>query len=249
MSKSKSVFMICPCCGSQVDKDSPELGRSISNFCELRTPLNSIIGFSHTLLDEEDGSLNNKQRENLDTILKGGEHLLCLINDIIDTAKIWSGSIEIQYQNLDLREVINGVVESAKPLIQGRPIQIKQELTDKALTVYADPLRVWQVLLNLLSNAAKFTIEGSITIRTQTIEEDNQQMAQITIQDTGIGIAAEDLDIIFDPFERKETPPTRAPSLDLGLAISKALVELQGGQLWAESEQGIGSRFHFTLPV
>ena len=241
--------MICPCCGSQVDKDSPELGRFISDFCELRAPLNSIIGFSHALLDEEDGPLNDKQREKLNIILKGGGHLLCLINDIIDTAKIWSESIEIQYQNLDLCEVINEVVESAKPLIQGKPIQIKQELTDKTLMVYADPLRLRQILLNLLSNAAKFTIEGSITIRTQTIEEDNQQMVQITIQDTGIGIAAEDLDIIFAPFERKGTSPTGTSSLGLGLAISKALAELQGGRLWAESEQGIGSRFHFTLPV
>ena len=148
-----------------------------------------------------------------------------------------------------MREVINEVVKSAKLLIQDKPIQIKQELTDKTLTVYADPLRVRQVLLNLLSNAAKFTIEGSITIRTQTIEEDNRQMAQITVQDTGIGIATEDLDIIFAPFEHKETSPTGAFGLGLGLAISKALAELQGGRLWAESEQGIGSIFHFTLPV
>jgi signal transduction histidine kinase len=246
ITEDKSSFIGCPICGSRDELDSEKLRCYISDLCELRAPVNSVIGFSRALLNEQNGSLNDRQREDLDAVHSAGMHLLWLINEMIDITKIMTGRIELQPENLDLHETIDDILERAKPMFQDGPIQLRLELVNDRLNVRAEKQLVSRILFNLLGNALRFTHEGSVTIRTRRISQGKRQMVQVTVQDTGIGIAADDLDVVFEPFEQLKST---GPGLGLGLTIAKSLVEFQGGQMWVASELGVGSTFHFTLPV
>ena len=212
---------------------------------ELRTPLNSIIGFSRVILKGIDGPLTEAQRQDLTAIYNAGQHLLGLINDILDLSKIEAGRMELQFSEVDMREIIRGVMSTAVGLTRDKPIELRQEVPEDLPPVWADAQRARQVLLNLVSNAAKFTDQGFIAVRAWA----DESFVTIAVQDTGIGIPREKQEEIFQEFTQVESGTTRRyGGTGLGLAIARRLVELMGGRIWVESEVGKGSTFFFTLP-
>jgi len=219
---------------------------------ELRTPLNSIIGFSRVILKGIDGEINDIQHQDLTSIYNSGQHLLGLINDILDISKIEAGKMELQFEEVELIDLINSVMSTAVGLVKDKPIKLCHILPDSLPLVMADNTRIRQVLLNFLSNAAKFTDEGSITIKAvETLSPDGQPEVLVTVTDTGEGIAEEDRDKLFQPFSQVDDSPTRKTGgTGLGLSISRSFIEMHNGRiglLW--SEVGKGSTFFFALPV
>jgi signal transduction histidine kinase/DNA-binding response OmpR family regulator len=213
---------------------------------ELRTPLNAIVGFSDLLAEQTAGQLNDKQKRFVNHIKQGSSHLLQLINDILDLSKIEAGQLELHCEDFHVAETLPEVLSTIRPLAMAKNIKVEQELETNSL-VFADRVRFKQILYNLLSNAVKFTPkDGRIDI--DSVENGNEVCISIT--DTGIGIRAEDQEVVFEEFRQVEGN-TGAPSegTGLGLAITKRLVEQQGGKISLESETGKGSRFTFTLPI
>jgi signal transduction histidine kinase/DNA-binding response OmpR family regulator len=219
---------------------------------ELRTPLNSIIGFSKVILKGIDGPITELQRQDLTSIYNSGQHLLGLINDILDLSKIEAGKMELQFSEVNLVDLINSVMSTAVGLVKDKPITLYHHVPADLPTVIADATRIRQVLLNFLSNAAKFTEEGSITVEAKVVESPKgTPEVMITVTDTGIGVAEEDRHKLFQPFSQVDDSPTRRTGgTGLGLSICRSFVEMHGGRiglLW--SEVGKGSTFFFTLPV
>ncbi|MDD1720222.1 MAG: ATP-binding protein [Methanoregulaceae archaeon] len=213
---------------------------------ELRTPLNSIIGFSGILLQEMAGPLNEEQKKQLGMVSDSSEHLLALINDVLDLSKIEAGQLQLANELFDMRVSIEKVIRTVRPLVERKSLSIMTEITPDVGAVRGDSRRVEQVLLNLLSNAIKFTGQGQIGVRCSR----QGAMISVRVSDTGIGIRSEDLDKLFRPFSQLETGLTRHyEGTGLGLSISKRLVEMMGGTIRVESEQGKGSVFEFTIPV
>jgi signal transduction histidine kinase len=213
---------------------------------ELRTPLNSIIGFSGILLQELAGPLNAEQKKQLGMVSDSSEHLLALINDILDLSKIEAGQLKMGHEPFDLRPVLNKVARTVRPMVAAKGLAFELEIAPEVGVVRADSRRVEQVLLNLLSNAIKFTERGSVRITCSV--QGNE--ARISVIDTGIGIKHEDQDMLFRPFTQVETGLARQyEGTGLGLSISKRLVTLMGGTIRVESEPGRGSTFSFTVPV
>jgi signal transduction histidine kinase len=214
---------------------------------ELRTPLNSIIGFSRVILKGIDGPVTREQQEDLTSIHNSGQHLLRLINDILDLAKIEAGKIAMAFETVDLTETAESVMSTARGLIKDKPIKLYWEVEPGLPLIEADPIRLRQILINFLSNAAKFTEEGEIRL---TIHRHDPRFIQISVQDSGMGIDEADYDKLFEAFEQVDSSATRTVGgTGLGLPITKKLVEMHGGQIWFESEVGKGSNFHVTLPV
>jgi methyl-accepting chemotaxis protein len=213
---------------------------------ELRTPLNSIIGFSGILLQELAGPLNEEQKKQLGMVSDSSEHLLALINDVLDLSKIEAGQLKIANEPFELRPVIDKVIRSVRPMVEAKHLVLELEVAPDVEKVTADSRRVEQVLLNLLSNSIKFTEQGHIRI---TCLHQGSEV-RISVADTGIGIKREDLEKLFRPFTQVETGLTRQyEGTGLGLSISKRLVTLMGGTIAVESEWGKGSTFSFTVPV
>lgn len=210
----------------------------------LRTPLDSVIGFSRIMLKELDGPLNDMQRSDLDTIYESGRQLLGLINDMLELTQLDLGTAPFSLAEVDLAEIVEGVMATARALAMGKPVQLYHEVSPEVPHLFTDGQRVRQVILALLSNAVKYTERGSIHLRAS---RDNGQVT-ISVRDTGIGIPAEEHSRIFaDPQHDEGSGETATPGF--GLAISKRVVERLGGQIWVESEAGVGSTFTFTLPV
>ena len=229
----------------QADRLKGEFLANMSH--ELRTPLNSIIGFSKVMLNEIDGPLTEAQQIDLTAIYTSGQYLLSLVNDVLDLSKIQAGKMELHKEWLDFREIVAGVMATAIALVDQKPIELIEEVQEGLPRVYADRTRMRQVVLNLVSNAAKFTDEGAITLR---VEQAGENMLTCSVTDTGIGIVEKDIPLVFEEFRQLDNSVARrAEGSGLGLAISKQLVEVHGGRLWAESEPGKGSTFFFTLPV
>src|SRR5574341_1394598 len=221
---------------------------------ELRTPLNSIIGFSRVMLKGIDGPLNDLQSQDLNTIYTSGQHLLGLINDILDVSKIEAGMMEIQPEYVGLEEIIDGVMATGRGLIKDKPIEIFKEVDDNLPQVWGDPVRLRQVLLNLVSNAAKFTHQGSITVKACRLDADPETgeppRVQMDVLDTGIGVPEDKIETIFQAFQQVDGSTTRQyGGTGLGLPISRNFIELHGGRMWAVSEVGVGSTFSFTVPL
>jgi PAS domain S-box-containing protein len=213
---------------------------------ELRTPLNAIIGFSGVMLKGIDGPLTDPQREDLEAIFRGGKHLLGLINGVLDISQIWAGKMHLKLGDVDLPELVEDAVSITTTLIEDRPIELVQMLEPDLPVIRADKTRVRQVLLNLLTNAVKYTEQGRVAV---SVSRDDGYVV-VSVADTGIGIPLEYRETIFEEFGRVDASTTRkVDGLGLGLSISRRLVELHGGQIWLESEVGIGSVFHFSLPV
>jgi PAS domain S-box-containing protein len=210
---------------------------------ELRTPLNAIVGFSDLLGEELAGPLNPKQKRFVNHIKHGSDHLLQLINDILDLSKIEAGLLEIHCEDFRVDEALPEVLSTIRHLAMGKNITVEQDC-DTERPVYADRVRFKQILYNLLSNAVKFTPQDG---RIKIACHEDKGLAQITVTDTGIGIRPEDQQLVFEEFRQVEG--TTQQGTGLGLAITKRLVEKQGGEISLESELGKGSRFTFTIPL
>ncbi len=240
----------------QAINEMRELDRLKSQFLanmshELRTPLNSIIGFSRVILKGIDGPITALQEQDLNAIYNSGQHLLRLINDILDLSKIDAGKMELSFDDVQIGELIETVVPTARGLIKDKPITLIQKIAPNIPVIRADPTRIRQVLLNLLSNAAKFTEQGTITIEAGIESgENNQPEIVVRVTDSGPGIAEQDMSKLFQPFSQVDASPTRKTGgTGLGLSISRRLIELHGGRISVTSELGKGSTFYFTLPL
>ncbi len=222
--------------------------RFITNLShELRTPLNAIINFSYILSKSHHGTVTPEQADYLTRIHNSGELLLQIVNDLLDLAKIEAGQMDLFKEQVDLVAVSQTVMNTISGLITDKSIELQQEISLALPKVIGDETRLRQVLLNLLGNAAKYTAQGSITLR---IAENGGNSVKVSVIDTGIGIRQEDFNRIFEEFQQtQEAFALRKVGTGLGLPISKKFIELHGGQLWVESEFGRGSAFHFTLPV
>jgi signal transduction histidine kinase len=213
---------------------------------ELRTPLNSIIGFSKVILKGIDGEINETQRTDLQAIHSSGLHLLHLINDILDFSKIEAGKMELVQEDVTLREIITEAVNSMEGLCKEKHIEMKVELGESLPRILVDKIRIRQILINLISNAIKFTEQGYVTISAAASSDE----VVVVVSDTGKGIDDKNLAKVFDAFYQIDGSTSRkAGGTGLGLAISKKFVELHGGRIWAKSTLGIGSSFHFTIPL
>ena len=213
---------------------------------ELRTPLNAIIGFSHVLRQRLFGEINETQDENLGDILSSGNHLLSLINDVLDLSKVEAGLIELEVGAFSLREALERGVVMVRERATGNGLRLSLELTPEIDIVRGDERRLRQVVFNLLSNAVKFTPAGGSVV-VSTARADGE--VQVAVTDTGPGIALDDQERIFEEFQQTAVGISQREGTGLGLALSKRLVELHGGRIWVESELGAGSRFVFTLPI
>ncbi len=214
---------------------------------ELRTPLNAIIGFSEVLLEKMFGELNEKQEEYLQDILSSGQHLLSLINDILDLSKVEAGKMELEPAVFNLRELLEGSLVMVKERALAHGLTLSLDIAEDIDTFIGDERKVKQVLFNLLSNAVKFTPDkGKVGV---TATKTNG-VVQVVVRDTGIGVAAEDQQQIFEAFQQVGKGMVGKPEgTGLGLALTKKFVELHGGRIWVESTLGQGSTFTFTLPI
>jgi signal transduction histidine kinase len=214
---------------------------------ELRTPLNAIIGFSEVLLERLFGDLNEKQDDYLKDIHSSGRHLLQLINDILDLSKVEAGRMELETSSFDVRTALSNAMTLVRERAQRHGIALGQQVDPKLHEVYADERKFKQILLNLLSNAVKFTPDGGRIDVTARVEDDN---VIIAVHDTGIGIAPEDQEAVFEEFRQVGRNYTnKQEGTGLGLALTRKFVELHGGRIWLESEPGKGSTFTFTIPI
>jgi signal transduction histidine kinase len=212
---------------------------------ELRTPLNAIIGFSQVLQQRIFGDVNEKQAEYLEDILSSGNHLLSLINDVLDLSKVEAGQMELEPAPFSLSEALERGVVMVRERASQNGITVRLEQAPDVDVVRGDERRVRQILFNLLSNAVKFTPGGGeVVVGSRRIANE----VEISVKDTGPGIARADHARVFHEFQQTELGQQHEGT-GLGLALSKRLVELHGGRIWLESELGRGSRFVFTLPL
>ncbi len=213
---------------------------------ELRTPLHTVIGFSELLAEETKGPLNSDQKRFIHHIHKDSQHLLALINEILDLSKIEAGKLQLSREAIDLGALLKDVLSSIRPQATAKSIEIKTDLPIP-VAVSGDRIRVKQILYNLLSNAVKFTPNGGV-IRVEAGAADG--FAWISVSDTGIGISPEEHESIFEKFHQAGTTAGGLrEGTGLGLPITRRLVEGHGGRLWLESAPAKGSRFTFTLPL
>lgn len=235
----------------QARAEAEEANRLKSQFLaamshELRTPLNSVINFAYLLSAGSEGKLSVGQAELVGRIEDAGKHLLNLINDILDLAKIESGRMELCFEDIEFHHLAEGVLSTAAGLVHGKDVELVEEVPTDLPPIRADRTRVRQVLLNLLSNAAKFTERGRIVLRARAEKND----LVVEVEDTGIGMRPEDLPRAFAEFVQIDGDlDRRAGGTGLGLPLARSFVELHGGKIWARSEPGKGSTFSFSLPL
>jgi signal transduction histidine kinase len=215
---------------------------------ELRPPLNSIIGFADILLQGIDGPLNEQATTDITAIHNSGKHLLALINDILDLSKIEAGRMELACSPLSIDHTFNDVAASVSSLLTKKPVDLKIALSDEMPAIWADSLRLRQILINLVSNAIKFTEEGFVTMKAELLDEQN--MLQISVSDTGIGIPEDKFNLVFEHFRQVDARTNRKyQGTGMGLAIARQLAELHGGRMWLDSTLGQGTTFYFTIPL
>ena len=213
---------------------------------ELRTPLNAIIGFSEVLQERLFGELNDKQAEYTSDILTSGQHLLSLINEILDLSKVEAGRMELELASFDLPLAIDNARTFVRERAVKHGITLDVDVDDRLGEYMGDERKIKQILLNLLSNAVKFTPEGG---RIGINAKQADGCVEISVSDTGIGISTEDQAKIFEEFRQVGGDYAhKTEGTGLGLTLAKKFVELHGGRIWVESEVGKGSTFTFTLP-
>jgi signal transduction histidine kinase/putative methionine-R-sulfoxide reductase with GAF domain len=213
---------------------------------ELRTPLNAIIGFSEVLSEKMFGELNEKQEEYSNDIHASGQHLLSLINDILDLSKIEAGRMELELSDFDLPTAIDNALTLVRERAGRRGITLQMNVDNRLGQVQADERKVRQVVLNLLSNAIKFTPEGG---RIEVAAAPKDVSIEVSVSDTGVGIAPEDQEAVFEEFRQVGTADKKVEGTGLGLTLCRKFVELHGGRIWVKSEVGVGSTFAFTIPA
>jgi signal transduction histidine kinase len=241
-----------------MDKMKTDFLSTVSH--ELRTPLTSIIGFAEMvkrkfegsivekldLTNEKDQSDVSKIRRNVNIILSEGERLSSLINDLLDISRMEAGKVSLNMEETDIEEIITQAITLTKPIIGGKSIQVIQNIRESLPKIMADKDKLMQVIINLISNAIKFTEDGCIVCTARRLQED----IILSITDTGIGIKEEDKKYIFDKFSQVGDNLTSRPrGTGLGLAICKHIIEEHGGEIWAESEVGKGTDFSFSIPI
>jgi len=213
---------------------------------ELRTPLNAIIGFSEVLSEKMFGELNEKQEEYSKDIHASGQHLLSLINDILDLSKIEAGRMELELTEFDLPTAIENALMLVRERAGRRSIELHTKIDNQVGQIQADERKVRQVVLNLLSNAIKFTPEGG---RIEVLATPKGGLVEVSVSDTGIGIAPEDQEKVFEEFRQVGTAAKKVEGTGLGLTLCRKFVELHGGRIWVKSQEGVGSTFTFTIPM
>jgi signal transduction histidine kinase len=233
-----------------------EADRIKSNFLatvshELRTPLTSVIGYSEMLLEGIAGALNEEQREYVKTVMEKGDQLLQLITGILDISRMEAGQMKFERAPFDLMEVVSIALSTIAPHARGKKLHLTCTLPDDLPRLYGDRDKVRQVLLNLLGNAVKFTPEGgAIDIGGEIYVDAEKPMVKVSVKDSGIGVAREHHQRVFDPFYQVDNSSTREyGGTGLGLNIVRRFVEAHAGSVWVESEEGKGATFFFTLPV
>jgi signal transduction histidine kinase len=233
--------------GRQIEAANRHKSEFLANMShELRTPLNAIIGFSEVLLDPSLQVSEEERSQFLTDVLSSGKHLLGLINEVLDLAKIEAGKMELQIEPALLQDVVESVSNTMRSLAVKKSIDLRVESDERLGPFPMDGARVKQVLLNLVGNAIKFTPEGGrVWVRTGS----NDQTVCVEVGDTGRGIRAEDQERIFLEFQQAASEAGKPQGTGLGLALAKKFVEMHGGKIWLESEVGKGSRFFFTLPL
>ena len=213
---------------------------------ELRTPLNSIVGFTGIILNELAGPLNLEQKKQMKMVKGSSHHLLNLINDVLDISKIEAGELQVSYEKFSMRDVVNHVAESLKPLAEQKGLTLSVEIGSEVDMISSDERRVRQILINLANNAIKFTEKG--TVKIVCLKRDSRIEVEVT--DSGIGIKDEDIDKLFKPFQQLDTGISRRyEGTGLGLSVCKRILEMLGGDIRVKSQFGKGSTFAFTLPL
>lgn len=216
---------------------------------ELRTPLNMIVGFSEMIMrspDIYDGDLPPGLLADLDVIHRNSQHLSRLIDDVLDLSQVEAEQVALTKERVTFQEVVSAAVVAVRPLFDSKGLSLEAEIPDDLPKVLCDPTRIRQVVLNLLSNAGRFTARGGVHIRAWREKND----LLVSVADTGPGIPAEDMDKLFQPFQQVDgSIRRRYGGTGLGLCISKRFIELHGGKIWVESEEGVGTTFFFRIPV
>jgi len=233
--------------GRQLQVASQHKSEFLANMShELRTPLNAIIGFSEVLTDRMFGELNEKQEEYLKDIYASGTHLLSLINDILDLSKIEAGRMELELTDFDLPTALDNALILVRERAGRRSLAFATSIDARLGQIRADERKVRQVILNLLSNAIKFTPDGG-RIEVGAVPKDG--FVEVSVSDTGVGIAPEDLEAVFEEFRQVGTADKKAEGTGLGLTLCRKFIELHGGRIWVKSQVGVGSTFSFTIPA
>jgi PAS domain S-box-containing protein len=213
---------------------------------ELRTPINALIGYAALMLDRIYGDLTPKQEEGLHRIQVSSQHLLALINDILDLAKIEAGKMPVYLERISLNELLQDIAAQMEPMIRRKGLQFNLEMPDEPVHMDTDRTKVRQIVLNLMSNAVKFTQQGSVSLSARV----QRSKVRITVSDTGIGIHPQDLEVIFEEFRQVDQSRTREyGGTGLGLSITRKLIALLGGDIAVSSQYGRGSAFTVTLPI
>jgi len=233
--------------GRQLEAASQHKSEFLANMShELRTPLNAIIGFSEVLSERMFGELNEKQEEYSKDIHASGQHLLSLINDILDLSKIEAGRMELELSDFHLPQAIDNALTLVRERAGRRGIALAHTMDQRLGEIRGDERKIKQVLLNLLSNALKFTPEGG-RIEVAAVSKDG--LAEVSVSDTGVGIAPEDQEKVFEEFRQVGTADKKVEGTGLGLTLCRKFVELHGGRIWVKSQVGMGSTFSFTIPT
>jgi len=231
----------------QIEVASQHKSEFLANMShELRTPLNAIIGFSEVLSERMFGDLNEKQDEYLKDIYASGTHLLSLINDILDLSKIEAGRMELELSDFHLPTALDSALTLVRERAGRRAIALHTNIDRQLGEIRADERKIRQVVLNLLSNAIKFTPEGG---RIEVRAEPRGGLVEVSVSDTGVGIAAEDQEAVFEEFRQVGTATKKVEGTGLGLTLCRKFVELHGGRIWVKSQVGEGSTFTFAIPM
>jgi len=236
----------------EADKRKSEFLANISH--ELRTPMNSILGYTNMLLKGNYGYMNEQQQKSLRKVYENAQHLMHILNDLLDLSHLEVGRLLLKISPVSVRKVVLSSMVSVEPILMGRVLTVDHDIPPDIPFVLADEVRIREVLINLISNAIKFTADnGRVTVRANVLsvrgDGDAKEMVEIHVEDTGIGIDQKNHEIIFDQFRQlNEHKKPEERGSGLGLFISKRLVEVHGGMIRVQSEPGKGSIFSFTLP-